>query len=300
MSSAAVPIKFVIGARKLFAVPRLLDTVAFGLDALVSGEAPAIPPPGAGSEGLRVLSAPAAARDAIRARFPHHVMGGLQVYDRYYIEMAGRSYADYLAGFSSKTRATLQRKRRRLAGLDIREFHREHEVAAFMADAVPLARRAYQSRSLDAGLPDDAAAVAEMTGRARRDAMRAYVLYLDGRAASYLYLPVDAGIVSYAHLGYDPAHAHLSVGTVLQMAVVERLFAEGRYRYFDFTEGGGAHKRMFGTASVPACSFLLLRPSVSNRLLLSSLDAFDSGVSIARGLAERGGALARLRRALRG
>lgn len=305
MSKTSVSLKFVIGSRKLFAVPRLLDTVTFGLDALVCGDAPPFPSPESSSEGVRVLSAPVAALAGIRARYPGYVIGGYQAYARYYIEMAGRSYQEYLAGFSSKTRSTMGRKRRKLADLsggklDLREFHREDQIDAFMADAVPLSRRTYQTRLLDAGLPEGERAVADMRALARADTLRAYMLYLDGRAISYLYLPTTGDIVVYAFLGYDPDYAHLSVGTVLQMEVLERLFAEGRYRYFDFTEGEGAHKAMFGTASVEACSFFLLRPTVTNCALIGALNAFDGGVARAKALAVQSGGLARVRRALRG
>jgi len=252
-----------------------------------------------------VLSAPYAQFDAIRARYPGYLIGGFQRYERYYIEMANHTYEDYLGQFSSKTRSTFSRKRRKLADmtggvLDIREFHREEDVDAFASDAVALSQRTYQTRLLDAGLPEGPEAILGMKALAQKDALRAYILYLDGRAISYLYLPTTGGIVSYAYLGYDPDYAHLSVGTVLQMDVLERLFAEARYRYFDFTEGEGAHKKMFGTASVDACTFFLLRPNATNRLLLGGLNAFDGGIAMAKQLASRSGALARVRQMLRG
>lgn len=305
MSTSVVPVKFVIGSRMLLAVPRMLDTVAFGLNDLVAGAAPALPALQDQADGLRFLSLPMAALGEMRARFPRHILGGFQAYQRCYIEMEGRSYQDYLAGFSSKTRSTLNRKHRRLVersggALDMREFSRADQVEAFMADAVPLSRRTYQTRLLDAGLPEGADAIAEMKALAQEDRMRAYILYLDGQAVSYLYLPIHDGIVTYAYLGYDPDHAALSVGTVLQMEALQGLFAEQRYRFFDFTEGQGAHKQMFGTASVAACTFFLLRPTVTNRLLIGSLNAFDGGVSLARGLVERHGSLGPLRRILRG
>jgi CelD/BcsL family acetyltransferase involved in cellulose biosynthesis len=304
VTTASIPIKFVIGSRKLFSVRRSLDSVAFQLDELISGNLPPLPAAGKDSDGLRVLSAPVAGLTNIRRRFPGYVMGGFQAYQRYYIEMEGRTYQDYLLGFSSKTRSTLNRKRRKLTdlsggALDLRDFHHEDQVEAFMADAAPLSRRTYQTRLLDAGLPEGQEAIARMKALARADELRAYVLYMDRRAISYLFLPTTDRIVTYAYLGYDPEYAHLSVGTVLQMVVLERLFGEARYRYFDFTDGEGAHKRMFGTASTEACSFFLLRPSVTNYLLVSSLNAFDRSVGVVKGLAQRGGAMARIRQLLR-
>ena len=304
MSVTSVPISFVIGSRKMLTVHRLLQTCTFGIDDLVGGHLPQLPLPDPSADGLRVLSAPYGQFEAIRASWPDHLVGGFQRYQRYYIEMAGRSYEDYLLQFSSKTRATLRRKSRKLeeycgGSLDIRAFHGEADVAAFLADAVPLSRKTYQTRLLNVGLPEGDDAVASMKTLARKDELRAYILYAHGQAISYLYLPTTGGVVTYAYLGYDPGHAHLSVGTVLQMHVLERLFGEGRYRYFDFTEGEGAHKEMFGTASIDACSFFLIKPGPANRMLIGGLKAFDGGVRLIKRLAQGSGALARVRQFLR-
>ncbi|MFN7159583.1 MAG: GNAT family N-acetyltransferase, partial [Erythrobacter cryptus] len=87
--------------------------------------------------------------------------------------------------------------------------------------------------------------------------------------------------------------------TVLQIEALERLFGEARYRWFDFTEGEGPHKAMFGTHSAACTSLVLLRPTLANRALLASRGAFDAGVAQAKALAARSGALARIRAGLR-
>ena len=303
MNSAIVPVRFIVGSRKLFEVPRRLQTVALRLEELIAGTVPDFGPADPESDGYRVLSAPEAALAAILARYPRHVMGGCQTYRRHYIDMAS-SYADYLGRFSGKTRSSLNRKRRKLAEQaggtpDIEEFRAPEEVARFLAEAIPLSRRTYQARLLDAGLPEGEAAREETLALAAANRLRAYLLRLGGRAISYLFLPIQGETVCYAYLGYDPEFAQLSPGTVLQLEALERLFEERRYRYFDFTEGEGAHKAMFGTDAVSACSFFLLKPRAANRLLLRSLDSFDHGVSVAKRLAERCGALAGARRILR-
>ena len=210
-------------------------------------------------------------------------MGGREDYERHYIDMTG-SNDDYLARFSGKTRSTLRRKRRKMesesgGSLDLRLYSRPEEMDEFVHHAVPLSRITYQARLLDAGLPESEIARAEMRELAWQDRVRAFLLFLNGEPVAYLYLPVIGETLVYAYLGYDPAHANLSPGTVLQMAALESLFAEQRYRYFDFTEGEGAHKRLFGTRSAPCASFLLLRPTLANRALLSSLKAFDAAVN---------------------
>ena len=77
------------------------------------------------------------------------------------------------------------------------------------------------------------------------------------------------------------------------------LFAEERFGYFDFTEGEGAHKALFGTHSVACCSFLLLRSTLGNRALLGARDGFDASVAWVKALSQRSGSLASARKLLR-
>ncbi|MCR9181007.1 MAG: GNAT family N-acetyltransferase [Erythrobacteraceae bacterium] len=299
-----VGIDFTIGARRLLAVQRRLATWSFALDQVLSGTLPDAPE--AGPDGLRVLSAPTGQLAAIAARYPGFVAGGRQDYRRHYIDMSG-SFADYLAQFSGKTRSTLRRKARKLAeetgGYTVSEHRTPAEIEAFLAAALPLSARTYQARLLDAGLPDSPAARRAMMEAAGNDRMRAFLLHAGDQPIAYLSLPVTGpetgGTLVYAHLGYDPDHARLSPGTVLQMDALERLFAEGRYRWFDFTEGDGAHKAMFGTDSAACSSLVLLRPTLANRSLLGARSAFDAGVAQAKALAASSGALERIRARLR-
>lgn len=297
---AGAAIDFTLGSRRLLSVPRDLATWAFTLEDVLAGVVP--PAPQGGRDGLRVLSAPTAQLAAITARYPGFIAGGRQDYPRHYIDMA-QTFDAYLAQFSGKTRSTLRRKARKLTddagGYTVTEHRTPAEVEAFLAAALPLSAKTYQARLLDAGLPDSPAARAAMLEAAAADRMRAFLLHAGGIPVAYLALPVVGATLVYAHLGYDPAFAPLSVGTVLQMDALERLFAEERYRWFDFTEGDGAHKAMFGTHSAACSSLMLLQPTLANRSLLGARGVFDAGVSSARAVAERSGALGRIRALLR-
>lgn len=300
--TSSVPIDFTIGSRRLFSVDRRLATWSFSLEDVLAPNAE-LSPPLASEDGFRVLSAPIDTMPLIEAWFPNHVIGGRQDYLRHYIDMAG-SYEDYLARFSGKTRSTLRRKVKKLAReigdqYLVTEHRTPQEIERFIDAAIPLSAKTYQARLLDAGLPDTPQARAAMLEQAEADRMRAFLLHGPSGPIAYLSLPVSGKTLIYAHLGYDPDWARLSPGTVLQMEALERLFSEGRYRYFDFTEGEGAHKSMFGTDSVACCSFVLLEATMSNRALLGARSGFDSVVAQARGLADRTGVLARLRTALR-
>ncbi len=311
MTGASTSIDFTVGSRRLLSVGRALSTWAFTLqDVLAADDAP-LSAAKSGPDGLRILSAPQSAVAAIQAQFPQYLIGGRQDYQRHYIDMRPAvcpSYEDYLARFSGKTRSTLRRKQRKLAseageGFAITEHRTPDEVAAFFDAALPLSAKTYQARLLDAGLPETPEARTELLTKAEAGEMRCYLLHAGSKGASkpiaYLSLPVVGDTLVYAHLGYDPEWSRFSPGTVLQMEALERLFAEARFAYFDFTEGDGAHKAMFGSDSIDCASFVMLKPSVANRTLLSARAGFDGLVAGTKSVAERSGALGKFRGLLR-
>lgn len=300
-----VTIDFTLGSRRLLAVPRRLNDWSFSLeDVLAAGDAARLPAatPAVGPDGLRLLSVPLANLPDVLARFPDCIAGARQDYRRHYIDMS-LGHDGYMRRFSGKTRSTLRRKAKKLGdeagGYSISEHRSPVEIEAFLAQALPLSAKTYQARLLDAGLPDSADARRTMLERAEAGQMRCFLLRAGGEAVAYLSLPVTGQTLVYAHLGYDPAWARLSPGTVLQMAALERLFAESRFRWFDFTEGEGAHKALFGTHYAECTSLILLRRTLANRALLSARSGFDTAVSEGKALAARSGALGPIRNLLR-
>lgn len=204
----------------------------------------------------------------------------LQRFPRYYIEMESQDFEAYKAKFSGKTRSTLSRKVRKFAehcGGELRweRFTRPEELERFWRLAREVSAKTYQERLLDAGLPDDDAYRADAAALAAQDNLRAYLLFDGERPVSYLFCPIRDGVVVYAYLGYDPEYQRHSVGTVLQWQALESLFAEGRFRFFDFTEGESEHKRLFATGHVECANVALLTPTPMHRLLVASHRAFN-------------------------
>lgn len=299
----ASSIDFTVGSRRLLSVGRELADWAFTLEDVLDTRSDSLRPPAPGRDGLRVLSAPVSAIPAITVCFPRHLIGGRQDYRRHFIAMEGSSYDEYLARFSSKTRSTLRRKGRKLAkeagDYTISEHRTPAEIEQFLDAALPLSAKTYQARLLDAGLPDNPEDRRAMLEAAEDDRMRCFLLSVGQRAIAYLSLPVTGRTLVYEHLGYDTDFARLSPGTVLQLEALERLFAEERFAHFDFTEGDGAHKAMFGTDHADCASFVLLDPTLANRALLGARAGFDGAVGTAKAIATRTGALTRVRSALR-
>jgi len=298
MNAVTLPLKFQIGARTLFALPRRLVRLGLSLDDALGAAPPALPPLPREADGYSVTSLPAAWAAALRAQ--GLIAFERQAYTRCYADLR-QGEAAFLAGLSANTRSGIKRKARKLAGLGmvVRAYRTPDELAAFHALAVPLAARTYQARLLGSALPSDAGFTATMLRLAAADQVRAWLLLIDGRAIAYLYCPADGGTLRYDYVGHDPDAAELSPGSVLLFEALKQLIGEGRFARFDFTEGDGQHKRQFASGGVECCDLLLLRSTLANRAALTALAAFDSGAARGKALVERLGlerAARRLRR----
>jgi CelD/BcsL family acetyltransferase involved in cellulose biosynthesis len=287
--TAAVALPFRVGARTVWRVRRRLQRVPVTLEQARRGELPHLPP--LDGDGYFMTSLPVGALADVAAAQPGLRAFVRQRYRRWFANL-DQSFDAYLAGFSSKSRSTLKRKVRKLAErsggtLDLRCYRTPAAIDEFHRHARAVSALSYQERLLDYGLPDGEAAVAEMRDLAARDAMRGWILFLDGRPASYLYAPSDGATLIYAYLGYDPRFADLSPGAVLQIEAMRALMAERRFRLFDFTEGEGQHKKLFATGEVECVDLLLVRPTAGNLLTGWSLGAFDATIAFAKRVVRR-------------
>lgn len=185
------------------------------------------------------------------------------------------SFAEYQKKFSSKTRSTINRKIKKYAeycggALSWKTYRTVAEMREFLPLAREVAKKTYQEKLLDAGIPDDEKFVRLMESLAAENRVRAYVLFDRERPVSYLYCPVEESVLLYAYLGYDPEYMKWSVGTILQWLAVEQLFDEGCFRFFDFTEGASEHKRLFATHEMQCANVVFLRNTPRNRVLAYS------------------------------
>ncbi len=296
-ASVALPLR--IGARTIAHVRRRLIPTVLGLEAARSAALPALDPLPPGCDGYWVVSLAADALQQLLGQRPELAPFVRQRYRRSYVSFDG-DFDDYLGSFSAKGRSTLKRKLRKLADrsggtLDLRFYRSAAEMEEFYRHARVVSALSYQERLLGCGLPEGADFVEELRSRARRDAVRGWVLFLDGAPISYLYAPADGDTLIYHSLGYDPEHAGLSPGTVLQLEAMRQVFEEGRFKLFDFTNGEGQHKTQFATGSVDCLDLLLLRPTLSNRAAGHVLVGFDAAVAAVK----RGTATLKLERLVR-
>jgi CelD/BcsL family acetyltransferase involved in cellulose biosynthesis len=279
-----VPLKFEIGARTLISVQRSLARVPLTLEEARAGRLPVLPPLERGAHGYSVTSLPEDRQAAMI-----YASGGMlpfvrQRYTRYFLDFEP-GFDAWFGGLSSNARQGLKRKAKKIAAggaLDVRRFRTPEELEAFHAVARGISLKTYQERLLGSGLPEGQEFIQEMLALGAADRARAWLLYVAGEAAAYLYCPVVGDTVIYAHVGHDPAFNDLSPGAVLQLEAMRDLFAEKRFGRFDFTEGEGQHKRQFATGGVACVDLLLLRPGLTNRLTTTALGGFNASVALAK------------------
>jgi CelD/BcsL family acetyltransferase involved in cellulose biosynthesis len=278
-----VPIKIRLGDRTLLAPKLWLQVREVSLD----DDAPPVAEPEPPNdvllphcEGFLIRSLSVVGWQPVLRKHHAYLCYVPSQYSRYYIDMR-QSFAEYKDKFSSKTRSTLNRKIRKYAeycGGEIswRVYRAPEEMPEFFQLARAVSRITYQEKLLDAGLPDSEEFRHEMERLAEQGRVRGFILFHQERPVSYLYCPIDDGVLIYAFLGYDPEYMNYSVGTVLQWLALESLFKEDAFRFFDFTEGQSEHKKLFATHSVQCANVFFLRSSLRNKFLLHSQKAFDN------------------------
>jgi CelD/BcsL family acetyltransferase involved in cellulose biosynthesis len=269
-----VPFNFRVGRWNLFSVRRPLAVIVADTG---------LPPPGwvpdaAQADGCLIMAAPVPIDPHLLAPRTGWTIRVFREYRRYLVDLT-IGYEAYMAKFSAKTRSTLKRKLRKFDELSggaaiWKQYRTKAELSEFLSLARDLSAKTYQHRLLGTGLPDSASFTAEVLGRAEDGQVRGFILFLEGRPVSYLYLPVRGSRVIYAFLGYDPAYATHSPGTVLQLLAMESLFAEPALTVFDFTQGEGQHKQLFSTHADVCADILFAKRRTTTSFVASAHSLF--------------------------
>lgn len=256
-----------------------------------------------GSQGFALRGLPVAdALPAIESRDGYLCYSPLQ-YSHCYIDLAG-GFDAYQKKFSAKTRSTIQRKLRKFSdhsqgSIKWQTYKRPQEMREFIRLAHTVSEHTYQEKLFDAGIPTSEQFALEAEALAAGDSVRAYLLFDAGVPVSYLYCPVKEGTLIYAYLGYRPDYRQHSVGTVLQWLALEQIFAEGRFRCFDFTEGQSDHKLLFSTHQRKCANVFFLRPGLRNGAVVRAHMLSDRLSTWLGDVLERWGVKTKVRRLMR-
>lgn len=284
------PLNFRIGARTLMAVQRDMVRVPLSLDEAREGRLPVLPPLPRDAHGYVVTSLPEDRLEAMVYASGRMIGFVRQKYTRYYADLTG-GFDAYMASLSGNARQGAKRKAKKIAqvsggDLDIRSYRTPAELEAFHDIARRIALRTYQEKLMGEGLPATPEFIQGMLSAAAADRVRAWLLFIAGEPAAYLYCPAHGETLVYEYVGHDPAFNDVSPGAVLQVEAFRDLFDEQKFARFDFTEGDGQHKRQYATGGVPCVDVLLLRPSLTNRVTTAALGGFNKTVAGGKALVE--------------
>jgi GNAT acetyltransferase-like protein len=193
-------------------------------------------------------------------------------YNRYFVELAG-TFENYLKHFSGKSRYTIKRHVRRFCEvsngkIDFRQYATPEELDKFRPLAIELSARTYQTTVLGSGLPATDDFWRRAREAAKREEIRAYLLFLAERPVAFIYCAVERGIIEQRYIGFDPDYRDHAPGVVLLYCTLESLFGAGVDRMYDFTEGENLQKQQFGTKHVYCADIYFFRNSLANAALV--------------------------------
>ena len=179
----------------------------------------------------------------------------------------------YLGQMSKRSRKSVQYSQRKIVkdfdeDVETRRFATVESVERFLDDAVEISKKTYQWRLLGLGIRDREQMREFLTFGAEREALRCYILYCKSTPVAFMIGYQYADTYYYIDVGYDPDWATWSVGSVLQLNVIEDLYAgDDTPNRFDFSTGYGEHKARFGNFEQEEVNMLLLPNVAANRLL---------------------------------
>ncbi len=177
-----------------------------------------------------------------------------------------RRVEDFWKEIRLKHRNLIPNKRRREkmlnkdfgAKVEYREFRESIDVEQLCRDAEEVTRKTYQ-RGLGVGFLDNMENRQRLSLEALRRSLRGYILYVNEKPVSFWMGSICGDTLFVSFLGYDPALAKYSPGTLIFVYMIEKLCAEN-IRHVDFGVGDAFYKERFGDTCWLETSILIFAP----------------------------------------
>ena len=192
---------------------------------------------------------------------------------QFYIEFKG-TFEDYLKGWSRQSRYKIRRDVRRFRNvsggtIDCRTYRSAAEISKFYTLAVSVSRRS-RHYSSGIGLRESAESETALLVDAASSNVEGYLLFFSDQPIAYALCRIYEDVVTYAVAGYDADFADHRPGAILLYLMIEKLYAERRFRIFDFTAGTDyyAYKEQFASGRIRCARVLWFRPSFRNLSLV--------------------------------
>ena len=236
----------------------------------------------------------------VGAAWWHHLLdlgGGTPLVDRRSalprVELAGRSWDEYMSGRSRNLRSQVGRKLRALERdreVRLRWTDRDDQVAADLATVFRLHDARWQTKPGSSTLTGERSRAfhADFASAARcRGWLRLCLLEVDGEAVAGWYGWRLGGRFVYYQAGFDPAWADRSVGFVLLAQTIRAAADEGAEEY-DLLLGDEPFKGRFADSERQVCT-VVIAPRLSSVRLLAGAETRlrRAGARLPPGLRDR-------------
>jgi hypothetical protein len=222
---------------------------------------------------------------------------------RFFIDLNG-SFEAYLGKFRERSRHYMKRNVRRFAracGGSVlwREFRDVGDMAEFHRLASEVSRKTYQHRLLHAGIDTSPSFWEELIRGATAGHVRGYILFRQQTPIAYMYCRARGCDLVFEKTGFDPLLAAHSPGFVILWFALQRLFADGEFRRFDFGEGEYPHKEHMATDSVEVAELYCFPWGFRNGALVAMHSAVVGAAQLFASTLEIFGLKQRLKRVIR-
>jgi hypothetical protein len=174
---------------------------------------------------------------------------------------------DYWQHFSKKTRYNLRRSVR-LFEHSVTCVRQEEEVPSFLEQAAIVSSLSWQSKRYNLRVKNNVQEKQLWKTVARLGGLRSYLLKHQGRPVAFVLGLQWKGCFFYEEIGYDPAFAEHSPGTILLFRILEDLLERDTPRLFDFGFGDGAYKQVFANRKTLSGPVLFLRRGMRSRTII--------------------------------
>lgn len=161
-------------------------------------------------------------------------------FGNWYLDCPGMDFATYFASRRKKLRSTIRSKTNQLArtaAFDIRVVQRLDEVEAAYAEYLDVYNSSWK---VPEPYPDFIPNLMRLL--AKRGALRLGLLHIDGVPAAAQLWFVHGGVAHIFKLAYRENYAHFSVGSLLQMHMMEYVLDTDHVSVVDFLSGDDEYK----------------------------------------------------------
>jgi len=209
-------------------------------------------------------------------------------------------YLDQLSNRSRKSILYSQRKAKKDFSVKLLKCDSVEKIDSFLDSAIAISKTTYQWNLLGLGLRDREALKATLLKWQKQDALCCYILQFDDVPVSFMLGYIYKSTYYYIDVGFNPEWSKYSVGSVLQLEVLEELYSLiSPPTSFDFSTGYGEHKARFGNVEQNEVNMMLLSNTLKNKFRVLVYNFFSKMSDSLVELLEKLGIKKRLKKILR-